>query len=53
MAPGDITASTPVFASSEATIKTALDNLNLAAVTDNVHVIPWNNGCLIFKTERA
>ena len=53
MASGDLTASTPTFASTEATIKTAVDALNLAATTDNVIVIPWKNGALILKVERA
>ena len=53
MASGDLTASTPVYCSSEAAIKTAVDALNLAAATDFLVVIPWKNGSLVFKTERA
>lgn len=52
MASGDITASTPVFSNTEAAIDTALTALNLALATDVVHIIPWNNGVLTFKTER-
>ena len=53
MAAGDITASTPTFCATETAIKTALDALNLATVDDDVHIIPANNGWLVFKTERA
>lgn len=53
MAAGDLTASTPVYADTESGIKTAVDALNLAATTDFLVVIPWKNGALIFKAERA
>jgi len=52
MATGDITASTPVFSNTEAAIDTAVSALNLAATTDFIFVIPWNNGVLTFKAER-
>jgi|TARA_R100000501_G_C2567003_1_gene75393 hypothetical protein len=53
MASGDITLSTPVYADSEATIKTAADALNLAAATDQVIIIPWKNGALIMSANRT
>jgi len=53
MAAGDITLSTPVYADTEATIKTAADALNLGATTDQVIIIPWKNGALIMSAERA
>lgn len=54
MAPGDLTASTPTTASTAAEIKTQIDALNLAAVTDKVAVVPLNNGQFyVFKVERA
>ena len=53
MVSGDLTASTPVYCDTEATIKTAVDALNLTAVTDHIIVIPWKNGSLVFKVERA
>ena len=53
MAAGDLTASTPVFCATEAAIKAEIDGLNLAATTDTVHVVPWNNGAMVFKVERA
>ena len=53
MAAGDLTASTPVYADTEATIDTAITALNLALATDSIFVIPWKNGALIFKVERA
>jgi len=53
MAAGDITLSTPVYAETEAAIKTAADALNLAATTDFLFIIPWKNGALVFKGERA
>jgi len=53
MASGDIAGSTPTFCKTEAEIETAIDGLNLAAVTDSIFVVPWNNGCLVFKAERT
>jgi len=53
MAAGDLTASTPVFCSTEAAVKTAIDALNLAAATDFLKVVPCNNGWLVFKVLRA
>lgn len=53
MAAGDMSASTPVYCETEAEIDTAVTALNLAATTDNVWIIPWKNGALVFKTERA
>tara|TARA_Y100000310_G_C20553744_1_gene749466 strand:- start:333 stop:497 length:165 start_codon:yes stop_codon:yes gene_type:complete len=52
MASGDLTASTPVFSATETALDTAVSALNLAAVTDHLVVIPWNNGALSFKVER-
>ena len=53
MAAGDLTASTPVFAKTEADIKTQIDALNLAATTDFVMVTPFRDGVLVYKIERA
>lgn len=53
MAAGDITASTPVYCETETAIKTACDALNIGTVDDDVIVIPWKNGALVFKVERA
>ena len=50
---GEITLSTPVYAGTEAAIKTAADNLTLAAATDQVIIIPWKNGALIMSATRA
>ena len=51
---GEITASTPVICKTSAEIKTALDNLVLATVTDNVHITPAGEGqWFVFKTVRA
>ena len=51
---GEITASTPTVASSGAEIKSQLDALVLAAVTDSVHIIPAGEGkWFVFKTVRA
>lgn len=52
MASGDLTASTPVFSTTEAALDTAVSALNLAATTDFLVVIPHNNGFLSFKVER-
>lgn len=52
MGAGDLTASTPVFCSGEAAIKTAVDALNLTAATDFIMVVPWRTGVLVFKVER-
>lgn len=53
MAAGDLTASTPTYCSTETAIKTAVDALNLAAATDFIMVVPWRDGALVFKVERA
>ena len=53
MAVGDLSASTPVYSETEADIDTAITALNLAATTDFIIVIPWKNGALTFKVERA
>ena len=53
MASGDLTASTPTYKQTEADIDTEVSGLNLAATTDFLIVIPWKNGALIFKVERA
>ena len=57
MASGDLTASTPVKvdANDGTAIKTAIDALVLAAVTDEVKVVGplGNNQIWIFKVERA
>ena len=56
MAAGDLTASTPTLCTGIATIKTHIDTLNLAAVTDFIMVVPIpesNNQFAVFKVERA
>jgi hypothetical protein len=54
MAAGQLTASTPVFCATQGAIKTAIDALVLAAVTDFVVVTPASMaGWLVFKIERA
>ena len=53
MAAGDMTASTPVYCETEAAIDTEITALTLAAATDFLFVIPWKNGALVFKAERA
>jgi hypothetical protein len=54
MASGDLTASTATICTSVASIKTAIDSLNLAAVTDRVFIIQLNLGTwAVFKVERA
>jgi len=53
MAAGDVTLSTPVYAETEAEIKTAADALNLATVDDDVIIIPWKNGALVMSVNRA
>jgi len=54
MGSGDLTASTAVICSSVAAIKTAIDALNLAAVTDRVFILQINLGAwAVFKVERA
>ena len=55
MAPGDLTCTEPTVVSTTAGIKVAVDLLNLAAVTDNVFVIPISGrdqSWAIFKVER-
>lgn len=56
MAAGDLTASTPTLCSGAAAVKTHIDTLNLAAVTDFIQVIPIPNSpnqFLVFKVARA
>ena len=54
MAPGDLTASTPVLATTPTEIKAAVDALNLAAVTDKIAIIPITHAQFyVFKIERA
>ena len=57
MGSGDLTASTPVVVSLQSSgvgLKTAIDSLNLAAVTDKLVVIPQgDNSAIVFKVERA
>ena len=53
---GELTASTPILVTGGAAIKTAVDNLALAAVTDFIMIIPIigsNNQYYVFKIERA
>lgn len=55
MASGDLTASTPAFADGIAALKTAIDALNLAAVTDRLVILPVqgrDNQFVVFKVER-
>lgn len=56
MAAGDLTASTPTFCEGATAVKTHIDTLNLAAVTDFIMVVPVSgrDKCwLVFKVERA
>ena len=54
MVAGDLTASSPVLATTPTEIKAAIDALNLAAVTDKVAVVPLTHGQFyVFKVERA
>ena len=55
MAPGDLTASTPVLVTTPTEIKAAVDALNLAATTDKLIVIPIadTKQFYVFKVERA
>ena len=54
MAAGDLTASTPVLATTPTEVKAAIDALNLTATTDRLVVIPKTHGQFyIFKVERA
>ena len=56
MAAGYLTASTPTLCTGIAAIKTHIDTLNLAAVTDFIMVVPIpesNNQFAVFKVERA
>jgi len=55
MASGDLTASAPVACIGGTAIKAAVDELNLAAVTDTIEIIPTGapNEFLVFKIERA
>jgi len=56
MASGDLTASTPTVCATAAEIKTAVDALNLTAVTDQLIIVPLGDigGTVhVFKVERA
>lgn len=56
MVAGDLTASAPTVCTGATAIKTAVDLLNLAAVTDFIQIIPIpnsDNQTLVFKVERA
>ena len=56
MASGDLTASTPTYCTGDTAVKTAIDALNLAAVTDHIFVVPVegrDDTYLVFKVERA
>jgi hypothetical protein len=53
MASGDLTASTPVLATTPTEIKAAIDALNLTAVTDLLQVIPKGNGHLYFQSRTS
>jgi hypothetical protein len=56
VAAGDLTASTPTVCVGLTAVKTAIDLLNLAAVTDFLMVVPVpgrDNCYLVFKVERA
>ena len=56
MASGDLTASTPTFCEGATAVKTHIDTLNLAAVTDHIMVVPVagrEDVYLVFKVERA
>ncbi len=57
MASGDLTASSPVLVdvNDDVLIKSTIDALNLAAVTDTIVVLPISkqNKVSIFKIERA
>lgn len=53
---GNLTASTPTVCIGGAAVKTAIDLLNLAAVTDFIEVVPIygrDDSYLVFKVERA
>ena len=52
MVSGDLTPSTILFATTAAEVFIAVDSLNLAAVTDTLHILPKNQGYLVFKVER-
>ena len=55
MASGDLTASVPVLVDGGAALKTAIDDLNLTAVTDKIAVVPIQgsgNQYYVFKVER-
>lgn len=55
MASGDLTASTPTIAETGAEIKTQIDALNLALVTDKIAIIPFadvSGKFFIFKVTR-
>lgn len=54
MGSGDIAGSTPTLCTTAAEVEAALDALNLAAATDQVHVVSKGNGQFyVFKTERT
>lgn len=54
MAVGDLTASTPTLCATSTEVKTAVDAITLAAVTDTVQIISIPlGGWYVFKVERA
>lgn len=56
MVAGDLTASTPTICQGAAAVKTHIDTLNLAAVTDVVMVVPIpirTDAWIVFKIQRA
>ena len=55
MGSGDLTASTPTLVTGATEMKTAIDLLNLTAVTDKIAVVPIPNSpnqFHVFKVER-
>ena len=55
MGAGDLTASTPTFASTPTEVKAAIDALNLSTVTDKIAIVPVSGRdkeFMIFKVER-
>lgn len=56
MASGDLNASAAVICSTESAVTSTIDGMNLAAVTDNVFIVPISgkSGCYaVWKVERA
>jgi len=55
MASGDLTSSAGIYVSSKEDMKIAIDSLNLAAVTDTIHIVPAtgrDKSWIVFKVER-